>query len=141
MTAVVRFPDPYAKSAALHFTRAELNRLLNLYTKRVMTGEWRDYAISFRPGMASFFIFRTSLENPLFVISKLDTRGKQNRARKGRFLVTSRQQKLSQSNDLEDAIAVFDKPLLLVKLYSELYIITRGHPRNGVNSLKLHYFS
>ena len=114
MNAVIRFPDSRSKAPALHFTRIELNRLLNLYTRRVMTGEWRDYAISFGPGMASFLIFRTSLENPLYVISKLDVRARNNRARQGQYLVTSRQQRLSQSNSLEDALAVFDRPLRLI---------------------------
>ena len=111
MNAVIRFPDARSKSPTLHFTRAEFHRLLGLYSKRVMTGEWRDYAISFGPAMASFFIFRHSFENPLFVISKLDPRG---RGRQGRFLVSSRGQKLSQSHSLEDALAVFQKPMKLI---------------------------
>lgn len=114
MSALLRFPDFRGKPPHLHFTRAELNRLLRLYATRVMSGEWRDYAISFGPGMASFFIFRHSLENPLFVISKLDVRGRTTRARNGRFQVTSRQQRLSQGNDLDDVLSVFDQPLRLV---------------------------
>src|SRR5579885_3690453 len=113
MSGVLTFPDLRGKSPAQHFTRAELTRLLNLYTKRVMAGEWRDYAISFGPGMASFFIFRHTLENPLFVISKLDPRGRA-KARQGRFLVTSRQQKLRQGHTLDDVLSIFDKPLRLV---------------------------
>ncbi len=114
MSAVLRFPDIRGKAPPLHFTRAELNRLLNLYSTRVMTGEWRDYAISFGPGMASFFIFRHTLENPLFVISKLDNRGRAARSKQGRYQVTSRQERLSQGNTLEDVLAVFDHPLRLV---------------------------
>jgi len=111
MNAVIRFPDARRKSPALHFTRAEFHRLLGLYSMRVMTGEWRDYAFSFGPAIASFFIFRHSLENPLFVISKLDPRG---RGKQGRFLVSSRGQKLSQGHTLEDALTVFQKPMKLV---------------------------
>jgi hypothetical protein len=115
MSSVLRFPDTLrGKTPSTHFTRLELNRLFNLYTKRVMTGEWRDYAISFNPGMASFFIFRHSAENPLFVISKLDPRGKTSRAKNGRFVVTSRQQKLKQGNDLEAVLAIFETPLKLI---------------------------
>ena len=111
MHAVIRFPDARAKAPTLHFTRTEFHRLLGLYSKRVMTGEWRDYAISFGPAMASFFVFRPSFENPLFVISKLDPRG---RGRNGRFLVSSRGQKLFQGHALEDALAIFDRPMRLI---------------------------
>ncbi len=114
MSSVLRFPDLRGKAPSLHFTRVELNLLLGLYAQRVMTGEWRDYAISFSPGMASFFIFRHSRENPLFVISKLDPRGRSGSAKGGRFLVTSRQQKIKQGNSLEDVLAVFDQPLHLI---------------------------
>lgn len=117
MSELLRFPDRRGKAPPLHFTRIELNRLLNLYTRRVMTGEWRDYAISFGPGMASFCIFRHTLENPLFVISKFEIRGRGSRnARHGRFMVMSRQQKLSQGATLEDVLAIFDKPLRLVTI-------------------------
>jgi hypothetical protein len=114
MSEVLRFPDLRGKAPSLHFTRKELNRLLGLYSKRVMTGEWRDYAISFAPGMASFFIFRHSLENPLFVISKVEPRSKGPRSRHGRYVVTSRQEKLKQGADLDDVLAIFDAPLRLV---------------------------
>ena len=33
------------------------------------SGEWRDYAIDFRPGMAIFSIFRHTSEQPLFAIA------------------------------------------------------------------------
>ena len=108
MNAVIRFPDVRSKSPFFNFTRAEFLRLFSLYSNRVMTGEWRDYAINFGPANANFFIFRHSLENPLFVISKLDPRG---RGRQGRFLVSCRGEKLSQSHTLEDALAVFQKPM------------------------------
>ena len=75
----------------------------------VMTGEWRDYAFSFGPSKASFFIFRHSFETPLFVISKLEAR-----ARQGRYLVSSRGQKLSQSATLEDVLEIFARPIKLV---------------------------
>ncbi len=109
MNAVIRFPGSRSKAPPEHFTRAEFNRLLNLYSNRVMAGEWRDYAISFGPQKANFFIFRHSLENPLFVISKLANRGRQ-----GRYLVSSRGQKLSQCHTLEDALEVFTRPMRLV---------------------------
>jgi len=111
MNAVIRFPDARRKSVTPRFTRYEFHKLLSLYSARVMAGEWRDYAVSFGPTQASFFIFRHSFETPLFVISKLDHRG---RNRHGRYLVSSGGQRLSQSQTLEDALAVFKRPMRLI---------------------------
>jgi hypothetical protein len=52
------------------FTRAELSQMLSIYSRRVADGEWRDYAIDNRDGMAVFSIFRHSFEPPLFAIVK-----------------------------------------------------------------------
>jgi hypothetical protein len=116
MAAVVPLSDFRRKAPYLHFTRTEFFRLLDLYSRRVMSGEWRDYAISQGPGMACFFIFRHAAESPLFVISKLETRGKDRlaAARNGRFLVTSRHKRLRQGHSLDEVLGVFDQPFRLV---------------------------
>ncbi|MDX2222663.1 MAG: DUF2794 domain-containing protein [Rhodospirillaceae bacterium] len=116
MAAVVRFQD-FRRPRPYHsFTRSELNRLLGLYATRVMRGEWRDYAISHGADCASFAVFRNSQDHPLFEIVKLGA-GKKvagAAAKAGRFVVTSRQSKLSQGQSLDDVLAVFDRPLTLV---------------------------
>lgn len=116
MNAVVSISDYRRKAPFLNFTRPELLRLLNLYSSRVMRGEWRDYAISNGPTMASFFIFRHTHESPLFVISKLETRGKDRvaAARSGRYVLFVGQKKFKQAHDLEDLLKVFNQPLALV---------------------------
>jgi hypothetical protein len=112
MNAVIRFPDVRSKSPPLHFTRAEFLRLLSLYSNRVITGEWRDYAFNFAPARANFFVFRHSFEHPLFVISKQPARG---RSRQNRFTVSSRGHQLCESLSLEDALAVFERPMKLIR--------------------------
>jgi hypothetical protein len=93
-----------------------LNRLLGLYASRVIKGEWRDYAISLDAEAARFMIFNRSQEHPQFVISKLDKDGKRGpSSRLGRYVVTSRDCKLKQGNSLDDVLAVFQRPLALVK--------------------------
>jgi hypothetical protein len=116
MTAVIPISAYRRKAPYLNFTRAELHRLLNLYSSRVMRGEWRDYAISHGPGMASFFIFRHSNDSPLFVISKLETRGKDRlaAARNDRYVLFSRHKKVKQGHDLEDILQTLRQPLTLV---------------------------
>jgi hypothetical protein len=119
VNAVVRIQDfrPITgrKPPALHFTRAELSRLLGLYATRVIKGEWRDYAICLGPESASFMVFKRSQEYPLFVISKLEKSGGRNKAaRHGRYVVTSHECKLRQGHSLDDVLLVFNKPLGLV---------------------------
>ncbi|MGE4064232.1 MAG: DUF2794 domain-containing protein [Rhodospirillaceae bacterium] len=110
MSAVVRIKDFRRRAPYLHFTRAELNRLLGLYASRVIRGEWRDYAINLGADAASFMVFASSQEQPQFVISK------QAKPKGGerRYVVTSRAFKLKQSADLEDLLTVFDRPIKLV---------------------------
>jgi hypothetical protein len=116
MNAVVPISAYRRTAPYLNFTRAELHRLLNLYSSRVMRGEWRDYAISHGPTTASFFIFRHSNEYPLFVISKLETRGKDRvaAAKNGRYVLFNRHRKLKQAHELDDVLHLLSQPLTLL---------------------------
>ena len=52
------------------FSRRELNRILDLYGRKVAAGEWRDYAIDFLRDRAVFSVFRRASEVPLYRIEK-----------------------------------------------------------------------
>ena len=52
------------------FSHGELNRILNLYGRKVAAGEWRDYAIDFLRDRAVFSVFRRASEVPLYRIEK-----------------------------------------------------------------------
>src|SRR5919107_467482 len=52
------------------FNRRELDRILDLYGRKVAAGEWRDYAIDFLKDKAVFSIFRRASEMPLYRIEK-----------------------------------------------------------------------
>ena len=52
------------------FSRRELNRIFDLYGRKVAAGEWRDYAIDFLKDRAVFSVFRRSSEVPLYRIEK-----------------------------------------------------------------------
>ena len=52
------------------FSRRELNRILDLYGRKVAAGEWRDYAIDFLKDRAVFSVFRRSTEVPIYRIEK-----------------------------------------------------------------------
>lgn len=77
MNHVIPFPvTPQKKNRTVHFNRPELLALLDLYTKQVMAGQWRDYAINNGAGMAQFCIFKSAYEFPLYTIVKMLKGGK-----------------------------------------------------------------
>lgn len=61
---------PQAGAAVVSFDRRELREIFNLYGRRVAEGEWRDYAIDFRPDKAVFSIYRRASEVPLYRVEK-----------------------------------------------------------------------
>jgi len=52
------------------FSRRELNRILDLYGRKVAAGEWRDYAVDFLKDRAVFSVFRRTSEVPIYRIEK-----------------------------------------------------------------------
>jgi len=56
--------------AQVTFSRRELNRIFDLYGRKVAAGEWRDYAIDFLKDRAVFSVYRRSSEVPLYRIEK-----------------------------------------------------------------------
>jgi hypothetical protein len=61
---------PNAPRNQVTFDRRELNRILDLYGRKVAAGEWRDYAIDFLKDRAVFSVFRRSSEMPIYRIEK-----------------------------------------------------------------------
>jgi len=112
MTNLYRLADQRARRRIVSFDRRELSRLLNLYSLRVSSGEWRDYAIDFRPGMAIFSIFRHTAEQPLFAIAKVP--GGSGGSGPGGYMVYNGPRKLAHGDSLEDVLRVFDRKLKLL---------------------------
>ena len=69
MTELIRLADR-KRPRQVYFSRPELMQLLALYSRQVSAGEWRDYAIDHKAGMAIFSVFRHSFDRPLFSIAK-----------------------------------------------------------------------
>ena len=63
-------PQTPASTPTASFTRLELNQILNVYGRKVASGEWRDYAMDFGREKAVFSVFRRASECPLFTIEK-----------------------------------------------------------------------
>src|SRR5579864_8316393 len=74
MVLLFQLPEREPMPRPLFFTRGELSEMLSVYSRRVISGEWRDYAIDHRDGLAMFSIFRHTLDRPLFAIVKAPSR-------------------------------------------------------------------
>ena len=71
MPKIVRLKDFKLKdTVSVYFTKIELNQLLSHYSLRVISGEWKDYAILINKNIVGFNIYRKATENPLYQIIK-----------------------------------------------------------------------
>lgn len=102
------YPSLPLISPRVTFDRAELARILDLYGRMVAAGEWRDYAIDFLKDKAVFFIFRRTMEMPLYRLEK-DPRLAR---RQGAYCIISQTGHiLKRGHDLSRVLAVLEKPL------------------------------
>ncbi|MBX6324393.1 MAG: DUF2794 domain-containing protein [Rhodospirillaceae bacterium] len=90
------------------FDKRELNLLLSLYSRRVADGVWRDYAIDLRPGMATFAVFRHTLDRPLFVVAKRSVGGR------AEYAILSGLRKLRSAGTIDEVIEILGPRLHLV---------------------------
>src|SRR5512135_659227 len=102
---------PPAPVNQVTFSRRELNRILDLYCRKVAAGEWRDYAIDFLRDRAVFSVYRRASEVPIYRIEK-DPR----LARKqGMYSVISATGLiLRRGHELERVLLVIDRKLAVV---------------------------
>lgn len=93
------------------FDRTELNRILDLYGRKVAAGEWRDYAIDFTRERAVFSVFRRSSEMPIYRIEKNPRLAR----KQGAYSVVSVTGLiLKRGSELDRVLRVLDKSLSLV---------------------------
>ena len=102
---------PFSKAKGnIFFSRQELNQLLSLYSRRVSSGEWRDYAIDQNGGRAVFSIFRHSHDSPLFAIAKQTAKSGRSRE----YVVFRGHCKVKQSASLSEALSIFQGNLKVI---------------------------
>lgn len=91
--------------ASVTFDRRELTTILNLYGRKVASGEWRDYALDFLRERALFSIYKRSSERPLYVIEK----NPKLRAKQGQYLVLSQEGRvLKRGHELATVLRVLE---------------------------------
>lgn len=95
----------------IFFTRAEFEAILSLYGRKVVEGEWRDYAIGSTREVATFAIHRRASEQPLFRIEKRPKLAR----RQGAFsVIAASGHIMKRGHDLEQVLKVFEKRTLRV---------------------------
>ncbi len=96
-------------SGRTRFDRGELNRILNIYGRMVVAGEWRDYAIDFLDESAVFSAYRRSSEMPLYRIEKRPKL----KDRQGQYAVLAAGgQVLKRGHDLSIVLRVLERKLV-----------------------------
>tara|TARA_B100001029_G_C14964737_1_gene396622 strand:- start:72 stop:416 length:345 start_codon:yes stop_codon:yes gene_type:complete len=52
------------------FVKKELQTILNLYARKVSSGDWKDYGLSINKKEITFDVYQRSSEKPIYRISK-----------------------------------------------------------------------
>ena len=104
MVQLIQLPERESKPRPLFFTRGELSEMLSVYSRRVISGEWRDYAIDHQDGLAMFSIFRHTLDRPLFAIVKAPNRSKLS----AEYILMHGPEALARSASLSDILTTLE---------------------------------
>ncbi|MCX7355482.1 MAG: DUF2794 domain-containing protein [Alphaproteobacteria bacterium] len=110
MTTLVRLADYRLRRSCIFFNRIELNQLLSVYSRRVARGEWRDYAIDHRKGVAVFSFFRHASARPIYTLMKFAPGAR----RRGDYVLTHEGRRIKEGRNLADVLAVLRTPALSV---------------------------
>lgn len=92
------------------FHRKELDLILQVYSRYVGNGTFRDYAIDHRKDRAVFSFFKRSNEAPMFTIEKDPKRAR----KQGAYcVVNANGLVLKRGHELKQVLKVFDKVKLV----------------------------
>ena len=95
------------------FSKKELSLILNLYSKQVSKGFWKDYALDNHVEDAIFSAYKHSHDKPIYQIIKKSRKGIRN---KPHFYIKKNEVIISKSNDLNILLSKFEKKLSIKKL-------------------------
>jgi hypothetical protein len=100
------------RRGAIAFDRRELTQILDVYGRKVASGEWRDYAIDTLREKAVFSVFRRSCETPLYRIEKAPRLSR----RQGAYsVIAATGLILKRGHDLARVLRALDRGLRLVE--------------------------
>ena len=91
------------------FDRSELDAILRVYGRKVVEGEWRDYAIDHLEDRAVFSIFRRASEMPMYRVEKVPALARKQGAYR---IVAATGLILKRGHELAGVLEILDKPRL-----------------------------
>ena len=97
----------------ISFSKIELTSILNLYSKQVSRGIWKDYALDSLFDNAVFSVYKHTQDKPMYQIIKNSMKGFRN---KPIFFIKKDGEIISKSNDLSIILSNFEKNLSIKKL-------------------------
>lgn len=89
----------------VRFKKEEISLIMEIYSKKISIGEWKDYSISFKKNCAIFSIHRSYRVGPLFQITK-------NHFDSNPFILSSRNSIIATSKKLKPLLSYLKKPHL-----------------------------
>jgi hypothetical protein len=96
----------------IFFSKLELSAILNLYSKQVSKGSWRDYALDSQVDTAIFSIYKHTHDKPLYQIIKKSQKGFRN---KPEFSIKHEVSTINKSNEILTILSKFEKKLSIRK--------------------------
>ena len=100
MTKIYYFSKYIKEKEKITFSKNDLNLIIQIYSKKVSNGVWKDYSINFEKNYAEFSIYKHSYAFPEFSIVK---------NKKKIFSIYSRKQELKKSKYIKDVLDVLKK--------------------------------
>ena len=97
----------------IFFSKFELTSILNLYSRQVSKGYWRDYAIDSKIENAIFSVYKHSQDKPMYKIIKHSQKGFRN---KPSFCIKKGEEVICKNNSLFAVLTNFEKKLSIKKL-------------------------
>ena len=104
--------EALSRRGAIAFDRRELSQILDIYERKVASGEWRDYAIDTLREKAVFSVFRRASETPLYRIEKAP---KLSRRQGAYSVIAATGLILKRGSDLGRVLRALDRGLRLVE--------------------------
>ena len=106
-------PSKPKQTERVSFNRRDIDTLIQFYSARVSSGEWRDYAIDMLKDRAVFSVFKRASEVPIYTIEKMPKLAR----RQGEWsVINANGLVLKRGHELKQVLKVLDKKPKLVSL-------------------------